>query len=120
MVSALFKRLTAFKLPLDEVEEIIASHFRHSTWTDDGHVEFSHSGPLYPQVALTLLLGDDRRPHDAEEGPGLQADDIEQIEATLGKLSSSTHVHCRQVAFSSAPVRSAFKYKDYFQIVPCP
>lgn len=121
MVSALFKRLTAFKLPLDEVEEIIASHFRHSTWTDDGHVEFSHFGPLYPQVALTLLLGDDRRPRDAEEGPGLQADDIKQIEATLGKLSSrSTHVHYRQVAFSSAPVRSAFKYKDYFQIVPMP
>lgn len=121
MVSELFKRLTASKLPLDEVEEVIASHFRHSTWTDDGHVEFSHSGPLYPLVALMLLLGDDRRPRDAEEGPGLRAGDIEQIEATLEKLSStSTHVHYRQVAFSSAPVGSAFKYKDYFQIVPMP
>ncbi|RWI57031.1 MAG: hypothetical protein EOR16_15605 [Mesorhizobium sp.] len=121
MASALFKRLTAFKLPLDEVEEIIASHFRHSTWTDDGHVEFSHFGPLYPQAALTLLLGDDRRPRDAKEGPDLRAGDIEQIETTLAKLSSrSTLVHYRQVAFSSSPVRSAFKYKDYFQIVPMP
>lgn len=121
MATALFKRLTAFKLPLDEVEEIVASHFRHSTWTDEGHVEFSHFGPLFPQVALTLRLGDDRRPCDADEGPGLRADDIEQIEATLAQLSStSTHVHYRQVVFSSAPVRSAFRYKDYFQILPVP
>ncbi len=121
MVSALFNRLTAFKLPLDEVEEIIASHFRHSTWTDDGHVEFAHFGPLSPKMALTLLLGDDRRPRDAKEGPGLRDGDIEHIETTLAKLSSrSTHVHYRQVAFSSAPVRSAFKYKDYFQLVPMP
>jgi hypothetical protein len=121
MVSALFKRLTAFSLPLDELEEIVAYHFRHSTWTDDGHVEYSHFGPLHPQVALTLLLGDDRRPRDAEAGPGFKADDIVLIEATLAKLSSrSTHMHYREVAFSSAPVRSAFKYRDYFQIVPMP
>lgn len=121
MPSVIFNRLTAFNLPLDEVEEVVASHFKHSTWTDDGHVEFAHFGPLYPQVAITLVLGEDRRPRDAEEGPGLQPGDIEEIEATLSKLSAtSTHVHYRQVAFSSAPVRSAFKYRDYFQIVPMP
>jgi hypothetical protein len=121
MATSIFNRLTAFNLPLDEVEEIVASHFRHSTWTDDGHVEFSHLGSLYPQTAITLVLGEDRRPRDAEEGPGLRPGDIEQIEATLSELSStSTHVHYREVAFSSAPVRSAFKYRDYFQIVPMP
>lgn len=121
MPTELFKRLTAFGLPLDEVEEVVASHFRHSTWTDSGHVQFGHFGPLHPVTALTLLLGDDRNPIDATEGPGLRADDIEQIEATLKKLSStSTYVHYRQVAFSSAPVKSAFKYKDYFQILPMP
>ncbi|SFV31770.1 hypothetical protein SAMN05216456_1452 [Devosia crocina] len=121
MASTIFQRLTATKLALDEIEEVIASHFGHSSWTDDGHVEFSHLGLFVPDVALTLLLGEDRRPRDAIAGPGLKDSDIEAIETALTKLAStSTYVHYRQVAFTNAPVRSAYKYKDYFQIVPVP
>lgn len=121
MASTIFERLTATKLSLDEVEEVVASHFGHSSWTDEGHVEFSHLGLFVPDVALTLLLGEDRRPRDAIAGPGLRDGDIDEIETALTKLASkSTYVHYRQVAFTNAPVRAAFKYKDYFQIVPVP
>lgn len=121
MASVIFERLTATKLSTDEVEEVIASHFGHTSWTDDGHVEFSHLGFFMPKVALTIMLDENRRPRDAIAGPGLRDGDIEEIETALAKLASkSTYVHYRQVAFTNAPVKSAFKYKDYFQIVPVP
>lgn len=121
MASPLFARLMGFKLPAADVEDIISSQFRHSVIEED-RIEYSHhSGFFESPIALTLLLDETNRSCDAIEGPGWRPDDLPAIEAKLSKLASSTRLtHVRRILFSDTPVRTAFRYRDEFQILPMP
>lgn len=66
MPSDVFKRLTAFKLDLVDIEEIIGWHFGNSSFHDD-RVEYSHGSYRFDQPALTLYFDKKRRLLNATE-----------------------------------------------------
>lgn len=118
MPSDVFKRLTAFKLDLVDIEEIIGWHFGNSSFHDD-RVEYSHGSYRFDQPALTLYFDKKRRLLDAKAGPSLRDNDIDAIEAALEVLLLTSQLfHIRQHAFSDIKIVGAYRYRNEFQIVP--
>lgn len=121
MTSELFARLTAFKLPMADVEDVIGTHFRQSELKED-RIEYSNDTVFFHQpIALTLLLDENNRSCDAIEGPGWKESDLAELEEKLSKLASSARLmSVRRVLFADAPLLGAFRYRDEFQILPLP
>jgi hypothetical protein len=119
MPSEVFRRLSAYALPIDEIEDVVGWHFQHAEW-GDGFVEYAHGFPGV-KVALTLALDETNHFCDAVAGPGLRETDIPAIEEELRKLSTSSRLtYVRQIILASVAVRRAFRYRDEFQILPMP
>lgn len=114
----MFHRLTAFKLPQADIEEVISWHFGHSTFEDD-RVVFSHGRALFAQPALTLIYDKNRKLCDVTAGPSLSENDVAEIEGSLELLiATSALFHIRRHVFADIKILGAYRYRNEFQIVP--
>ena len=118
MPSDLFRRLTAFKLDVADIEEVISWHFGHTSFHDD-RVEFAHGSDRFAQPALTLFFDKNQKLRDAAGGPGLRENDIAEIEGGLEAVTITSKLfRIQRHVFSDVQITGAYRYRDEFQIVP--
>jgi hypothetical protein len=118
MSSDLFRRLTAFKLELADIEEVVAWHFGNTRFHDD-RAEFSHGSPLLTEPALTLFFDRNRKFRDAKAGPSLRESDVSEIEGALEAVVITSKLFTMQRhVFSDIRIGGTYRYRNEFQIVP--